>query len=470
MNVFLPSPIYLTLFAPALLLSSCVVGPNHEPPNVSQQVSAKWKWQESNPRDSHPRGEWWTLFNDSELNRIQKLATNNNQSIKGALARLDQARATLGISKVAYVPDLSFQGSADRQRTSGNTASAVPIDIPSAQLNSFSAPLVLNYEVDLWGRIRRSVESAQASAESQAADFHSVMLSVNAEVASTYYLIRGYDAELHILESTIQTQKNSLDLIQQRFAAGTIPETDLAKARSELANSEADKADVLRQREETVNALSILCGQSASSFKITQRELTGNPPRISAGVPASLLERRPDVASAERKVAAANADIGVAIAGYFPSVSLTGKAGYTSGETSNLFDADSKVWSIGPSISLPITGAFVNQAKVRRAKAAHEEAISSYRQTVLEAVKDVETSLVQIRYRRSQAESLKEVVSQSSKATSLSRQRYESGTVSYLEYLDAQRSENSSKRTSARVHAQEFVSTVGLIRALGGGW
>jgi multidrug efflux system outer membrane protein len=456
--------------APLWFLASCTMGPDYVKPDIAGQTPAKWKWQPAQPRDASPRGEWWTVFHDGELNRLQGLALKNNQDLRGSLARLDQARATLGVTKVSYAPDLSLQGSAQRQRTSGSAASPVPIDMPAAYLNSFSVPLALSYEIDLWGRLRRSVESVQATAESSAADYHNMTLSLNGEVASTYYLLRSFDTELEAIDQTIASQEHTLELIQQRFTAGTISETDVAKARSELANAKADRADVQRQRAETLSALAVLCGQPASTFEITPRGLAGNPPKIPAGVPASLLERRPDVASAERKVASTNADIGAAIAGYFPAVSLTGQAGFSSRETSSLFEADSNVWSIGPSVTLPITGAFTNKAKVTRARAANQGAIATYRQTVLEAVKDVETSLVQIQYRGAQSEALQDAAKQSAKATDLARQRYESGSVSYLELLDAQRTGLATERASARVQAQGFIATVRLIRALGGGW
>lgn len=454
----------------AAFLTACAVGPDYQKPDLTAQTPAQWKWQAAQPRDGAPRGEWWTVFKDGELNRLQKQALQNNQELRGALARLDQARASVGVSTIAYFPNLDAEASARRERTSGNSPSPVPLSIPAAQLNTFSVPLALSYEIDLWGRIRRSVESAQATADSSAADYHSVMLSLNGDVAANYFLLRSYDAELAALNSTLTSQENSMGLIEQRFTAGTIPETDLAKARSELATTRADLADIRRQREETVGVLAVLCGQPTSTFQVSQRTLSGGPPQIPAGVPASVLERRPDVAAAERKVAATNADIGATIAGYFPAVSLTGQAGFSSKETSSLFTSDSKVWSIGPSLTLPLTGAFVNQAKVKRARAINDEAIASYRQTVLGAVKDVETSLTQIHYRKAQAAALQDAVRESAKATELARQRYESGSVSYLEFLDAQRTSTASERSAARVQAQGYIATVRLIRALGGGW
>ena len=463
-------PVFLPALAASAFLSACTVGPDYQQPDVSQQTPAQWKWQTAQPRDAESRGEWWTVFHDSELNRLQKQALQNNQELRGAMARLDQARANIGISTIAYFPELDVKGSAQRERTSGNAPSPVPIAIPSAQLNSFSVPLTLSYEVDLWGRVRRSVESVKASAEASAADFNSVLLSLNGDVAANYFLLRSFDAEIVALNSTLASQDNTMGLINQRFTAGTIPETDVAKARSELATTRADLADVRRQREETVAVLAVLCGQPASTFQVSESTLGGKPPKIPAGLPASLLERRPDIASAERKVASTNADIGATIAGYFPAVSLTGQGGFTSKETATLFNSDSRVWSIGPSVTLPITGAFVNKAKVQQARAANDGAIAAYRQSVLGAIKDVETSLTQIHYRSAQNDALQDAVRESAKATELARQRYESGSVSYLEYLDAQRTSTASERSAARVHAQGYIATVRLIRALGGGW
>ena len=453
-----------------ILLTSCKVGPAYLKPDVADITPAAWKWQSTAPRDATPRGEWWTVFHDDQLNRLEKQAVAGNQELRGALARLDQARAFVGASSAAYSPEISLQAAAKREKTSGNPPSPVPIPIPAAQINSFNVPLVLSYELDLWGRVRRSVESAKASAESATADYHSVLLSLTGDVAANYFLLRSLDAELAALRKTLGSQEKTITLIEQRFKAGTIAEADLAKARSEIATSKADLADVKRQREETINVLALLCGQPASNFTLTERPIAGTPPKIPAGLPSSLLERRPDVASAERNVAARNADIGVAVAGYFPAVSLTGQAGFLSKETTGLFSAATTVWSVGPSVSQPLTGIFLTKAKVASAKARREEAIATYRQTVLGAIKDVETSLAQIRYRKEQSVAQDEAVAAAAKATELTRQRYESGAISYLELLDAERTSLARERLAAQVRAQGHIATVRLIRALGGAW
>ncbi len=460
----------LPLTAVVLLISACAVGPDYEKPDISDITPAQWKWQEAKPRDAEPRGDWWTVFKDSELNRLQTLALQNNQQLRAAVARVDQARAYSKANSVAYVPQLTINNVARREQTSGNLPTPVPVDIPQARYNTFSVPLELAYEIDFWGRIRRSIESARAQTDAAVADYHNVMLTLSGDLAANYFLLRGYDAELGVMNRILQTREKTLHLLDQRFTAGAIPEADLARARSEVAATKADIAEVNRQREEAVNVIALLCGQSASSFRVRERGTGGSVPNIPAGLPASLLERRPDIAAAERQVAARNADIGVETAGYFPTVSLTGQGGYLSKETSSLFSADSKVWAIGPSVSVPVTSLFITKARVARARALREEAIANYRQAVLAAIQDVETSLLQIRQRREQAAALDESVTASRKAADLTRQRYESGATHYLELLDAERSLLTVERQASQIQAQRRIAAVRLIKALGGAW
>lgn len=453
-----------------LVFTGCKVGPNYVKPDVTDVTPGKWKWQKAEPKDATPRGEWWKVFKDSELNRLEGQALEGNQQLRVAMARIDQARAVTGLSALAFVPRLEVDAHAQRERTSGNPPSPVPIAIPAAQINTFSVPLQLSYEIDLWGRVRRSLESSRAELDASHADYHSVLLSLTGDVASNYFLVRSLDSQMVAMRNTLASQEKTLDLMQQRFQAGAISEADVARARSEAATIRADLADVKRQREETVSLLAVLCGRPASLFSLPERPISGSPPSIPAGIPASVLERRPDVAAAERTVAARNAEIGVEVAGYFPTVSLTGQGGYLSKDTSSLFSADSQVWSIGPSVSVPITGIFVTKAKVQAARAVHAESVAKFRQSVLGAVKDVETSLIQIRFRREQMVAQQEALDAALKATALTRQLYEGGSISYLELLDAERTSLLRERQNALLKAQGHIATVGLIRALGGAW
>ena len=460
----------LPLSLVALLLASCAVGPDHKKPDVADITPAKWKWKSAAPRDSAPKGEWWTVFKDKELNRLEALAVASNNDLRAAVARVEQARATASGSGVALLPDASLGALAKRERTSANQPTPVPIAIPAAQLNTYNLGLNLSYELDLWGRIRRSVEGAQADAEGSAADYQNVLLTLTGEVAADYFQLCAIDAEMAVLRRTLETREKSLGIIDQRFKAGMLPEVDAARARSELATTRAEVADVQRQRAELVAVLALLCGKPASSFSIAERPATANPPSIPAGIPAEVLERRPDIASAERKVASRSAAIGAEKAGYYPSVHLTGGGGYLSKETGNLFSTPSSIWSIGPGVTLPFTGFLVTKAKVERAKAAHEEAVAGYRQAVLTAIKDVETSLTQIRYRGEQVAAQADAVGAANKAADLVRSRYEGGAVSYLELLDAERTSLLLERQAAQVKAQRLIATVRLIKALGGKW
>jgi multidrug efflux system outer membrane protein len=459
------------LFIAALALSACTVGPDYTPPDLTGITPAQWRWQTATPRDDVSRGEWWKIFRDPQLDRLEILALQNSPTLQAAAARVDQARAAARISTANWLPDIRLNTNGKREQTSGNLPTPIPVDIPRGRVNSFSTALDLSYEIDFWGKIRREVESARATADSTSASYHNALLTLTGDVAAQYFLLRAADAELAALRTTIGLRDKFKTLLDDKFKAGAIPETDLARAITELATAKAELADVKRQRQEASDTLALLCGQPASSFTVRENPIGSKaPPVVPAGLPAAVLERRPDIAAAERLVAARNADIGVAVSAYFPAVKLTGTAGYLSNEVDTLLGADSRVWSLGPSISLPISGLSVIKFNVRRQKAAREEAIANYRQAVLTAVRDVETSLAQTRYLREQADAVSEVLTASTKATGLIRESYERGTLSYFEYLDAERTRLQTERQTAQISAQRHMATVRLIKALGGGW
>lgn len=460
-----------TLAALALGLASCTVGPDYTKPETADITPAQWRWQPAAPRDDTPRGEWWKVFHDSELNRLETLALQASPTLKAAAARVDQARAAARISLADWVPDMRLNAAAEREQTSGNLPSPVPVNIPAARIDSFSSVIDLSYEIDFWGKIRRQVEGARATATSVTASYHSALLTLTGDVAAQYFLLRAADAELDALRRTIDLREKWRNLLEEKVKAGAIPETDLARAQTEVATAKAELADVKRQRQEASDLLALLCGQPATGFRIAERPIgVRKPPAIPPGLPASMLERRPDIAAAERLVAARNADIGVAKSAYFPAVRLIGNGGYLSNDAGSLLSADSKVWSIGPSLSLPVTGWALIHFNVKRQTAAREEAIADYRQAVLTAIRDVETSLAQIRYRAEQAAAVGDALASATKATDLIRESYERGTVSYIELLDAERTRLVSELATARVSAQRYIATVRLIKALGGGW
>jgi multidrug efflux system outer membrane protein len=298
-----------------------------------------------------------------------------------------------------------------------------------------------------------------------------VLLTLTGDVAAQYFLLRAADAELDSLRRTISLREQWQKLLDEKFKAGVVNEIDLARAQTEVATAKAELADIKRQRQEASDTLALLCGQSASQFRLSERPIAKKaPPSIPSGVPASVLERRPDIAAAERTVAARNAEIGVATAAYFPAVRLTGTAGYLSKDIDTLLTGDSRVWSIGPGISVPLTGWAVIRFNVNRIKAAREEAIANYRQAVLAAIRDVETTLAQTRYLQEQSAAIDDALAAATRATDLIRAAYESGSISYLELLDAERTRLQADRQTSRIAAQRHITTVRLIKALGGAW
>ncbi len=453
------------------VLSGCTVGPDYVKPDTAGVVPAAWRWQTAEPRDAVPRGEWWRVFRDGELDRLEELAVAGSPSLAAAAARVDQARAGARIRMAEWVPEVRSRAGGQREQTSGNLPTPVPVQIPAARIDSFSTGLDLSYEIDLWGKVRREVESARATADAASASYHGAMLTLTGDVAAQYFIVRASDAELDSLRRTIALREQWTGLLGEKFKAGVVAETDYARARGEVANAKAQLAEVKRQRQEASDTLALLCGVAAGGFAVPERSIGDKaPPLIPAGLPASVLERRPDVAAAERTVAARNAEIGVAKAAAFPSVRLTGSSGYLSKDVDSLLSADSQVWSLGPSVSLPFTGWAMIRFKVEAQVAAREEAVAQYRQAVLTAIRDVESGLAQVRYLGEQAEAVAEAVEASGKATELIRASYERGAVSYLDLLDAERTRLQSELASARVAAQRYLATVRLIKALGGAW
>ena len=453
-----------------------LVGPDYKRPDARHITPADWHWKVAEPKDSIPKGNWWKLFNDSVLDELEVGAVANNQDLRAAVARIDEYRALARLSRSDFFPKLSLDPAFSRQRTSANQPIAIPIPstikLVSIHLNSFSVPLDLSYEVDLWGRVRRSLESAQAQGEASVADYHNVLLSITADVAVNYFTIRSLDDEIAILRRTVQLRDESVHIFVDRplYNRYYFGRTDLAQAKTELASAKANLADAARQRAETLNAIALLCGKPASLFEIRERPSNAAPPVIPAGLPSELLERRPDIAKAERNIAAKNAQIGVARAAYFPALHLTGQAGFLSNEASNLFTSPSRVWSFGPSVTLPLFTGGRTAANVDQAKASYEESLADYRQTVLTAFKEVEDSLAQIVFTKQQASAQDEALASAERVKILAQDRYDAGAISSFELVDAERNKLQYELQKAQTEGQRFGAIVRLIKAMGGSW
>ena len=449
------------------------VGPDYRPPTNS--IPAEYKavelgsWKEGRPLDTVPKGNWWEIFGDTNLNELETQALKANQELKAAVARVDQARASARIARSDLLPGLNLDPSFTRQRYSPNADPS----FGNITANTFSTPLDLSYEVDLWGRVRRGFQSARADAQASLAEFYNVLLTLQSDVAQNYFALRSLDAEIATVTSTVALRHEQVRLVQSRYDGGIGSDLEVAQAQTELATTEAEAAQLARRRAELENAIAILVGTNPSVFHLAASDAPDwnpQPPVIPAGLPADLLERRPDVAIAERQLASANAKIGVAKAAFFPVLTLTGSGGYLSGDVNTLFNWDSRTWSIGPSLSLPIFAGGRNRANYKRSQAAFTEATAVYRQQVLVAFGDVENNLSGIRHLADQAEAQERAVVNARRAADLATERYRSGIVSYIEVVNTDRDTLTAERANAQLAGQRLVAAVQLLKALGGGW
>lgn len=450
------------------LLAGCALGPNYIKPEVEVPVSYKADapWKEVTPQDTADKGRWWEVYGDPVLNDLEEQVLSANQDLRAALARVSQVRAIERGSKADYVPRLDLQGAASRERSAGD------FQVPgAAEINEvYSLPLDLSYELDLWGRVRRSVEAASADSDSAVGDYQSAMLAIQAEVAQVYFALRSTDSEIALLEQTVGSREKARDLIKRQYENGLVSKLFLAQAETELANTRAEAIGLQKQRGELENGLAVLVGKPASGFSLDSAPLELDLPQVAAGLPSELLERRPDVAAAERQMAAASARIGVAKTAFFPSISLTGNAGYASADIDDLFNWSNRTWGIGPAIYLPIFDAGRNSSNLKRARAAYDEAVAHYRQQVLVAFQEVEDNLTGLEVLFRQGMMLQQSVSSANEALRISESRYQHGRVNYLEVVDSQRVALQAQRALTQLQGQQFVTSVLLIKALGGGW
>jgi multidrug efflux system outer membrane protein len=453
----------------SIILAGCTLGPDYQRPEVivptAYREAAPWK--EAKPADALDKGEWWRVYGDPVLDTLQQQALAANQDLKAVVARVDQARAAARITEADLYPRIDLNPSAQRGRGSADLNGG-----KASTVTTLRAPFDMGYEVDLWGRVRRSVEVSTAEYEATYAEMQNVLLTLQADVTRNYFNLRSLDAQLDLLRRTVELRSRNLQLVTSLFNNGQVGRLDVATSETELANAQAETAALKRRRAATEHALAVLVGEPVANFvlPLPPPNLEVRPPIIAAGLPSTLLERRPDVAAAERQMIAANARIGIAKAAFFPAVSLTGSAGYASDQLSRLFDWDNRTWSIGPFISLPVFDAGRNRAQMEQTEAAWQESVARYRQQVLNAFREVEDALSDIRILAEQAEAQQRAVVSSQLAADLSEKRYRAGLVSYLEVVVNQRTALATEFLATQVLEQRFQASVSLIKALGGGW
>jgi multidrug efflux system outer membrane protein len=458
--------------APLLLVAGCAVGPDYQKPDVPQPAaySEAGPWKVAQPKDALPKAEWWKIFHDPALDALEAEATAASPTLRAALARYDAALAAAQISRSALLPDLAVNPSATRTRYSGNRQSQTPATRFAYTTNSFDLPLDLTYEIDLFGEARRALESARDAAAAQGALYENVLLSLQAGVAQNYYTLRSLRSQLDLLKQNVVLQGDALDLVKKLRAGGANSDLDLYQAESQLEITQSTELATEQSIAEQEHALAVLVGRNPEGFALNAGPIDFDPPEVPIGLPSELLERRPDVAAAERSLASYNAQIGVAKAAFFPAIGLTAFAGLNSNDLNSLFKWGSREWGIGPDVSIPIFRGGALMAGYRVAKANYDVALAAYRGQVLVAFQQVEDSLSDLRYLAQQTEVLTRATSAARNATRISTLRYKSGLVSYLEVIDAERTQLQTELSLTAARTQRLQSTVLLVKALGGGW
>ncbi len=454
-------------------LAGCTVGPNYNKP--AAPVPAKWEVQEpfreAAPKDAVPKTEWWGVFHDEELNGLEKDLLSSNQTLKVALAHYQQARASAAVQNATLFPTVGVAPSADRQRYSGTraTGSTFPVTQPVTQ-SSWSIPFTVSYEVDLVGQRRRTIEAAQASLQANAADFQNVQLILTAELAADYFSLRQLDTEIALLLRTVDALKKGLELVNSRHQGGVASGLDVAQEET-LLNATRTQATLLRQqRKQFEDAIAVLTGRPAPDFHLPARELSAEPPNLDTSLPSDLLERRPDIAEAEREMAVANAQIGIAKAAYYPSLVLYGQGGWNSAKISQLFNAESGVWAIGANLAESIFTGGARRAQVQFSQANYDATIAGYRGTVLGAFQEVQDNITGLEVLSTAQESQAEAVAAARRQLEIANSRYVGGLVNYLDVVSAQQNLLSNEQEAAIIHGQRLVTSVLLVKALGGGW
>jgi outer membrane protein, multidrug efflux system len=442
--------------------------PSTETPPPAYRETAGWKMAQ--PADDRSRGAWWEIFNDEQLNALEGPVAISNQNLKAAFARLQQARAQTRIERSYLFPTLTLDPRASRQRRSSNSLT-YSLTKPLTE-NDFALDADISYELDVWGRIRNSVAAARASEQASAADLATLDLSMHAELAIDYFTLRSEDTQQALLDRTAEDYASALELTQNLFNGGAAALADLDQAKAQLQTALTLAADMRLQRAQTEHAIAVLLGQSPSNFHMEPRPLKPEivPPAIDPGLPSALLERRPDVAAAERRVAAANAQIGVARAAYFPVFSLAAFAGFESIETSNLFTVPSRTWAVGPSAVLTVFDGGLHRAQSAQAHAQYDEQVANYRNAVLAAYQDVEDNIVALRELERESVTEAAAVTATTGALEQAQFRYAGGIATYLEVVVQENASLSARLSAADIQLRRMVASVQLVRALGGGW
>ena len=460
----------------AALATACAVGPDYHRPQVDTAANFKEArdWKPSEPNDVLSRGPWWKIFNDEVLDGLEAQIDISNQTVKAAAAAFEQSRALVSQARAGFWPTIAASVGAQREGvgSSGLTtnASGVPIGATGHTQNTVSAGVSANWDIDIWGRIRRNTESNVASAQASSAALAAARLSAQAELATDYFALRAQDQLQKLLDDTVEAETLSLHITESRYKFGVAARADVVTAQTQLLGSQAQQVNAKIQRAVLEHAVAVLIGKQPAEFSLERSTMRTDVPTVPAGVPSTLLERRPDVAEAERKMAAANAQIGVAKAGYFPDLTLSGTDQYSSSRFAHLIRSSNRIWSVGPALAETLFDGGLVRAQVRGARAAYEGTVDNYRQTVLASFQQVEDQIVTLRVLEQEGAIEDETVKAAREAETLTLNQYKAGTVPYSSVITAQTTRLAAEETALSVLSTRLQTSVALIEALGGGW
>jgi NodT family efflux transporter outer membrane factor (OMF) lipoprotein len=449
----------------ALVLSACSVGPDYQRPSAVVPASYKEDkgWKVAQPADGIDRGAWWSLYNDSTLDGLERQIDISNQTLKASEAAYRQALAVVQEGKSGYLPTLTLNPSAQLTKSAGQGPSA-------SSHGEYSAQAQLDWDLDIWGRIRRTVESDVANAQASAADLAVARLSAQATLATDYFELRAADDSKRLFDDTVAAYTHSLEIVHNQYAAGVAAKSDVASAETQLQQAQAQGIDIDVQRSALEHAIALLVGKAPADLTLARAPLATAVPVVPTGLPSTLLQRRPDIAEAERKMAAANAQIGVAEAAYYPDITLSAVVGYGSTAVGDLFNASSQAWSLGASLAETVFDGGLRKAQVSAARATYDESVADYRQTVLTGFQQVEDQLSALRILEQEAVVQDAAVASSHEASQLALNEYEAGITAYTTVITAQTAELSNERSALAVRQNRLTASVALIEALGGGW
>jgi NodT family efflux transporter outer membrane factor (OMF) lipoprotein len=472
----------ITIAAALLLLSGCMVGPNYKTPSAIMAPSFKETtpasfaqndgWKPGEPSDTRIKGDWWTLFHDAQLNELEAQVDTANQSLKSAEANFRAARAQIGYARSSEAPTIGVGPSISTVRDSANQP-YFPSTLANNGEGNFSLPVDLNYEIDLWGRVRRGVTSAREQAQASDADLENARLSLHAELALDYFGLRAADAQEKLLDDTVKAYESAVQLTRDRYEGGAAPQSDLAQARTQLDQARVQRTDIEVQRTQYEHAIAVLIGKPPAELTlpaIPLEQASQLMPDIPGAMPAALLERRPDIAADERRMASANEQIGIAEAAFYPTLSLSAIAGFQGTSALNWFNWPSRFWAVGPGLSQTLFDAGRRRATKNITVANYDGTVADYRQTVLTAFQQVEDNLAALRVLENEARQQREATASAEQSLDLFQTRYEGGVDTYLQVVTWQTAALNNQRNDLDILQRRLDASVLLVKALGGGW